>query len=153
MPPARRAGVWGTPRQGHASEAPHMPATQPAAVQARPSDGLPTAVIEYSNVASVFGVILEKNLRVVAVEPNSAAQRAGIQAGDVITTVGRSAVTSSAGAKQAFRRSVTKSGQSISVTVTRNGKAVISAPVVAHSPVRSLKGPTPTPVPTNLDYF
>ena len=72
---------------------------------------------------AALGVVVDQQLRVVAVVAGSAAEQAGLQPGDIITRVNDTAVSSAAAGKQLIRQA--HAGQQIMLTVERNGQMLV----------------------------
>ena len=100
--------------------------------------------------APVLGVVVDQQLRVVAVVAGSAADQAGLHPGDLITRVNDATVSSAAAGKQLLRQA--SAGQPIMLTVERNGQTLV-LPVQLAGPRGQPGQATPTPVPSNLHYF
>jgi S1-C subfamily serine protease len=112
-----------------------------------------TTITDYAApvyAALVLGVVVDQQLRVVAVVAGSAAGQAGLQPGDIIARVNGITITSAAAGKQLIRQA--HAGQQIALTVERNGQTLV-LPVQLAGPRGQPGQATPTPVPSNLDYF
>jgi len=123
--------------------------------------GLPTQEIIMSGagdgveVAPELGIITDPNLVVIAVEQGSAAEKVGIQRGDILKQVNKTVLASMSPqfAMNTIRGLIVqKSNQPLDLTLMRGGQEqkfqVIPAPPVPHP-----GQPTPTPLPTNYGYF
>lgn len=98
----------------------------------------------------VLGVVVDRNLRVVDLEAGGAAEKAGIRKGDMITKINATSVASSNDSKRIVRQM--NSGQAVTITLTRGGQEL----TLSVLPAGRQGGPglpTPTAVPTDLDYF
>lgn len=104
--------------------------------------------------APIFGVVVAPNLKVVEVEVDSAAAKAGIQTGDIIESIDNVNVASPQAAMQAARQVQAK--QQASLALKRNGQKVVvrvqPGRTSGHGP-NAIPGATPTPVPSNYGYF
>lgn len=150
--------------------------TPQAAGQPPTSTGVQTAVFG-SIVELTLGVVVGPDLRVVDVNPGSAAEQAGIRRGGVLTKIGNevlpapgaaptgtaqrrasptvrpSPTGAHATAQGAFDRQA-KHGQPIAVALKRNGQP-LDLQIVPGGIGRGLGAPTPTPIPyeSNLVFF
>lgn len=147
-----------------------LPATGPP-----PSPAGVHTVVFGSYAAPVLGVVVGPDLRVVDVDPGSAAERAGVRRGDVLTTIGSQALPAPGAApagtaprhaspqarpsptgahitaKEMFRREV-KPGQPLSLSVRRNGQPLDLQITPGGPGVGRFGGPTPTGVPQDSDF-
>ena len=93
-------------------------------------------------------------LMVQAVSPGSAAEQAGVQAGDVITNIGDIAIASDPEWGGTFRtRYRGKAGQPLTITVQRSGQTLKLTTVVRERTVATFKlqrAPNPTPKQTKI---
>jgi len=93
-------------------------------------------------------------LMVQAVSPGSAAEQAGVQAGDVITNIGDIAIATDPEWGATFRtRYRGKAGQPLTITVQRSGQTLKLTTVVRERTVASFKlqrAPNPTPKQTKI---
>ena len=93
-------------------------------------------------------------LMVQAVSPGSAAEQAGVQAGDVITNIGDVAIASDPDWGATFRtRYRGKAGQPFTITVQRSGQTLKLNTVVREHTVatfRLQRAPSPTPKQTKI---
>jgi len=93
-------------------------------------------------------------LMVQAVSPGSAAEQAGVQAGDVITNIGDIAIASDPEWGGTFRtRYRGKAGQPLTITVRRSGQTLKLTTVVRERTVATFKlqrAPNPTPKQTKI---
>jgi predicted metalloprotease with PDZ domain len=93
-------------------------------------------------------------LMVQAVSPGSAAEQAGVQAGDVITNIGDIAIASDPEWGTTFRtRYRGKAGQPLTITVQRSGQTLKLTTVVRERTVATFKlqrAPNPTPKQTKI---
>lgn len=126
----------------------------PAAISSSAAPGQQISAIHSTTIkdyaALVLGVVVDQQLRIVAVAAGSAADQAGLQPGDIITRVNDAAIASAAAGKQLIRQA--PAGQQIRLTVDRNGQTLavlVQLAVVPGQPGQA----TPTPVPGGLDYF
>lgn len=87
-----------------------------------------------------------KGVIVVAVEPNSPASKAGLNAGDVITAFGGKAVTSASALKKDVEAD--KVGQSVSVTMTTpQGRTVVKNVTLGQEPNGPITPPSTNTLP------
>lgn len=101
--------------------------------------------------APVLGIVVDQNMAVLHVEPGSAAEKIGIQRGDLIEAVeGMVVATNRDTVRQAIRTA--KRGQKLLLKVRRAGVEVMFE-VVPSSPVARPNQLTPTPVLLPQDYL
>jgi S1-C subfamily serine protease len=140
-------------RQRTALVSPPAPIATPAASGQQRSAIYSTTIYDNTapvHAAPVQGVVVDQQLRVVAVVAGSAADQAGLQPGDIITQVNDAAIASAAAGKQRIRQA--PAGQEITLTVERNGQTLVLSVWLA-GPHGQPGQATPTPVPSSLDYF
>jgi S1-C subfamily serine protease len=109
--------------------------------------------------APQFGLVLDKEMRVIDVEEGGAADEAGVWVGDVLTALNGdplSSLDSLAEVGAAFRavgeRALLPEAAPASVTVRRGGSEETIEIVPAASPARPGQ-PTPTAVPADQQYI
>jgi hypothetical protein len=133
--------------------------------------GKPYTIVERSEAAPVLGVVIDQHLQVVSVDSWSPAARAGIQAGDALTTIGTVALPSAVSIPSSdmspstnvsgaittandvigvFRQFVPAWERSVAITLRRNGKPItlqvlITAKAYNYNP--SSPPPAATPIP------
>lgn len=98
----------------------------------------------------VLGIVIDKDMRIVHVEAKGAAERAGIQKGDIVEVLdGTLATTQRELVRQIIQEA--RAGQQHTIRVKRAGKSVdmliVPAPPVPNSQA------TPTPVLPPYDYL
>jgi S1-C subfamily serine protease len=107
-----------------------------------------------------FGITVDPNLKVVDIVPGEGADKAGVEVGDVLAALNGTALTSTTQAQQIVLNHIATavdSGQALTLTVNRNGKAV-NLPIRATPPIdrggRPDKPlPTFTPLPAGYGYY
>ena len=122
-----------------------------SAIASRSTTLTSTTVVDYA--APALGVVVDAQRRVVDIEANSAAERAGIRRGDVLERVGTaSTLPSLAGAKRALQG--TKLGTMLPVTISRDGHEVtVTVNLTPRlSPCAATVCPTDTPVPVGGQF-
>jgi membrane-associated protease RseP (regulator of RpoE activity) len=130
--------------------------TQGAGAQPTPTvAGL--LAIEWSEPAPVLGVVVDRNLKVIDVESGSAAEKAGVQRGDVLKKLDSTILTSPVVAMNTARQKIqSKPGQKIDVMLQRGGQdillQVLPAPPVSRGTFDH-PAPTPTAVPAHDGYL
>lgn len=97
-----------------------------------------------------LGVVIDRSMRVVDIESGSAAEKAGIQRGDVIEALDNSPLASPADAARLIRQS--SIGQGVAVTL-RRGSQALTVRVIMEQRTPHPNQPTPTPVPSTEQYF
>jgi S1-C subfamily serine protease len=106
--------------------------------------------------APVIGLTLNQDLRVLDVQPGSAAEQAGIQRGDVLAKIGTTPLE--AGIPSATLLGLVQdliaaqAHQAVQLTVVRDGQEIAVA-VQPTAPNGTPNQPTPTAVPANQVYF
>lgn len=111
----------------------------------------PSAVREASREAPVLGVVVDARLRVLHVETGSAAEEAGIRAGDVLVSLGSTSLTGP-GAGKGLVWQAMRAGQTMNVALVRDGRSL--AVTAQPRPPKRWRGmPTPTFVPYDQYYF
>ena len=107
-----------------------------------------------------FGIVVDTNLQVVDVEKGGAAETAGVQKGDILTTLENTPLTSTPQAKQLARELMDRNpatGQPVTLIVNRKGQAVtlhiLPAPPAGRGGSPNQPVPTVTPVFSPYDYF
>ncbi len=100
--------------------------------------------------APVLGLVVDKRLRVVDVDPGGVGEQAGVQRGDVLLVIDGVTIASSAGAKQLVNQAFAKQ-QSVQVVVVRAGQQLTLTGAPANRTTRPGQ-PTPTAVPAGLGY-
>jgi S1-C subfamily serine protease len=121
------------------------------ACSAQQTAARPTAIgLEATSVGPALGVILDQNMRVLDIEADSTAARAGIQRGDILRAIGGTNIASPRATAELVRRS--KIGQNLTITLERGGQQV-SLPLVIGPRPGHPDQPTPTPVPNNEMYL
>jgi S1-C subfamily serine protease len=113
-----------------------------------------------SDPAPEFGIVVDEHLQVVDVAKGSAAEKAGIQRGDILKTLDNTPLTSTQQAKQLAREAVdskTLAGQMSTLTVSRKGQEmtlhILPAPPADRGGSPDNPLPTVTPVWPPYDYF
>jgi membrane-associated protease RseP (regulator of RpoE activity) len=133
--------------------------SSPAAIPSSATPGQQTSTLYSTTIndyaapvhaVPVLGVVVDQQLRVVAVTTGSAADQAGLQPGDIIMRVNSTAISSAAAGKQLIRQA--RAGQQIVLTVELDGQTLI-VPVQPAAPRGQPGQATPTPIPDGLDYF
>jgi hypothetical protein len=120
--------------------------TLPAAPTAVPVQG---QIV--TGTAPVFGVVVDRSLRVLDVQRGSSAEAAGVQRNDVIRSIDGVSVALSSDAKRIFWQSGT--GKRLTIIVRRGAQDLAFSVVVA-IPIYTPGQPnTPTPVLPTMDFF
>jgi S1-C subfamily serine protease len=109
---------------------------------------------------SEFGITVDPSLKVVDIVPGEGADKAGVKLGDVLAALNGTALTSTEQAQQVVLNRIptaVDSGQALTLTVNRGGKAV-NLPIHATPPIdrggRPDKPlPTFTPLPAGYGYY
>ena len=110
----------------------------------------PEAVLA-SYPAAVLGVVVDEKLKVLQVEPDNAAAKAGVQVGDVLDSVdGISLGKDKDKAKDKIHEP--KAGKKLKLKLKRADKD-LDLDVSPAPPAPHPGGPTPTPVFAPQDYF
>lgn len=116
-----------------------------------PATTTPRQFADYGTRATpVLGIVVDKSLRVVDVDPGGVGEQAGIQRGDVLLVVGGATVASTSSAKQLVNQAFT-TGQSVPIVLVRDGKQVTLTGVPINRTTRTGQ-PTPTAVPSGMGY-
>lgn len=100
--------------------------------------------------APVLGLVVDKRLQVVDVDPGGAGEQAGVQRGDVLLAIDGVTIASTAGAKQLVTQAFAK-GQGVQVVVVRAGRQLTLTGAPANRTTRTGQ-PTPTAVPAGMGY-
>ena len=113
--------------------------------------------IEGSEPAPVLGVVVDGNLKVVDVEGGSAAEKAGVQKGDILKKLDNTALTSPAAAMETARQRIRSvPGQKVDVVLQRGGQEIIlqvlPSPPASRGTIDN-PAPTPTAVPADFGYL
>ncbi len=105
--------------------------------------------------APVLGVVVDSKMRVLHVEAGGAAEGVGIRAGDVLVSLGGTALTEPGAGKSLIwqaLRSAPSSSVALPVVLTRNGQP-LTVTAQLKPPKRWSGMPTPTAVPYDEYYF
>jgi S1-C subfamily serine protease len=99
--------------------------------------------------APALGVLVDRNLTVVAVLQDSAGEKTGVQVGDVLMTLNGSAFVSAEDWRNAV--SLIETGRDYDLTVQRAGQTrTLRVTSLPHPPNNLPPGVTPTVVPTDI---
>lgn len=113
-----------------------------------------------SGPADVLGIVVDEKMVVLGVEHSSAAEKGGIQVGDIIAAINDipliGDLTQETKANNAMQAKMTigepKEGKVVRVQVQREGK-VIMLEITPAPPAPRLSEATVTPVAPNMDYY
>jgi S1-C subfamily serine protease len=113
----------------------------------RPATAVPPAANPPLTPEPELGIVIDTNFEVVEVQPGSAAERAGIQQGDLLEMLAGESFEEPVEAFVAFRDYIQANpGKAVPLSLKRKGQPV-TLDVVPALPIASPGGPTPTPLP------
>lgn len=116
----------------------------------KPTNPPPAPTVVALASAAVLGIVVDKDLQVVQVEPGGAADKAGVKKGDFIRSVNDQTVNSPLDARRAFySRNLSQKTHLVVVRAGRVRNFDIKPGVSKGKP----GAPTPTPVPDEAVYF
>gem|GEM_PF-6592063 len=100
--------------------------------------------------APVLGVVVDQNMQIIFIEPESAAERAGFKIGDTLVRVNSIRVDKPRNARETFYAQ--NFSKKIRITILRNGEEK-NIEILPEARIIQTGAPTPTPVPPDMTYF
>lgn len=117
---------------------------------ATPNQPVPGETVFALEPAPVLGVVVNRKMQVVYVEKGGAADKGGLQEGDILKIVNSKSVSQPNAAREAFY-SINSSRKS-TLIILRGGQEITLEIRPAPPPSRAGQA-TPTPVPQDMTYF
>lgn len=113
-----------------------------------------------SSPADTLGIVVDEKMMVLDVEPNSGAEKGGIQVGDIIESINDIPLTDDLSQETKANNAIqakmaiweSKEGKVVRVQLQREGKVIILE-IIPAPPAPRLSEATVTPVAPNMDYY
>lgn len=120
-------------------------------------------IIDYAYATPVLGVVVDRQMQILQVEAGSAAEKAGLKAGDILTGLDGVAVKTSEELKQKMRLKFSnptgetsadpKASSTFKIGYKRNNQPAELTAILITPGVYAHPGPTATAIPANQDYL